>query len=189
MRVKDAKYSIYFGLKRLPWHPAYLAAMWILAGELRSLYSDWIGTDEVPLLETTMDLVREVVIAGESWSAVDQAEELADAWGTVLARYERSSASGGLLNVKATFEALAQEIARLSGHYDAGNWVTSAAADRWDDWDRPGPILVDPNEEADDSSPKAQTLASFVRVVRTVTTWTEPDWDPVRIRARIFGRS
>jgi hypothetical protein len=48
MRVKDAKYSIYFGLKRLPWPPAYLAAMWILCGELRSLYADWIGAEEVP---------------------------------------------------------------------------------------------------------------------------------------------
>jgi hypothetical protein len=131
MRVKDATYSIYFGLKRLPWHPAYLAAMWVLGGELRSLYADWIGAQEVPLVETTMDLVREVVIAGESWSAVDRAEELADAWRPVYVRYERSSASGGLLNVLATFEALAQEIARLSGHYDAGNWVTNAAKDRW----------------------------------------------------------
>lgn len=88
----------------------------------------------------------------------------------------------------APFEALAQEIARLSGHYDAGNWAPNAAADRWDDWDRPGPILVDPNEEADDSSPKAQTLASFARVVSTVTALTGPDWDPVRIRAQIFGQ-
>lgn len=80
MRVKDAKSSIYYGPKGLPWHPAYLAAMWVLCGELRSLYADWIGAEEVPLLETTMDLVREVVIAGESWSAVDRAEELADAW-------------------------------------------------------------------------------------------------------------
>jgi hypothetical protein len=119
MRVRDATYSIYFGLKRLPWHPAYLAAMWILGGELRALYADWIGAEEVPLLETTMDLVREVVIAGESWSAVDRAEELADAWGPVLARCEASFASGGLLNALGTFEALAQEIARLSGHYYA----------------------------------------------------------------------
>jgi hypothetical protein len=75
-------------------------------------------------------LVREVVIAGESWSAVDRAEELADAWRPVYVRHELSSASGGLLNVLATFGALAQVIARLSGHYDAGNWVTNAAADR-----------------------------------------------------------
>lgn len=189
MRVKDATYSIYYGQKRLPWHPAYLAAMWVLCGELRSLYAEWIGAEEVPLVEATMDLVREVVTAGESWSAVDRAEELADAWGPVYVRYERSSASGGLLNVLGTFEALAQEIARLSGHYDAGNWVTNAAADRWDDWDRPGPVLVDPDEEADDSSPKAHTLRSFRRVVSVVTTWTESDWDPVRIRAQIFGPS
>jgi hypothetical protein len=144
--------GVWGGLKVLPWHPSYLAAMWVLGGELRSLYADWIGADEVSLLETTMDLVREVIIAGESWSAIDRAEELADAWGPVLARHEASFAPGGLLNALATFEALAQEIARLSGHYDAGNWATNA------------------------------------RVVSTVTTMTGPDWDPVRIRAQIFGQ-
>ena len=187
MRVKDATFSVYFGLEALPWHPAYLAAMWILGGELRSLYADWIEPDEIPLVESTMALVREVVTDGESPPATSRAADLADAWRPTIVRRDKAGASGGLLNALATFEALAQEIGGLSGHYDAGNWAVNAAEVRWDDWDRPGPILVDWNEQADESSPKMQTLLLFGRVVSAVGALTGPDWDPAPIRAQILG--
>lgn len=53
----------------------------------------------------------------------------------ITAREDRPRADPGLLNALATFEALAQEIAGLSGHYDAANWVMNAAEYRWWDWD------------------------------------------------------
>lgn len=188
MRVKDAKYSIYSGLKALPWRPAYLGAMWILCGELQSLYAGWIAADEVPLMASTMDLTREVVVAGESPQATKRAADLADAWEPVLAVREDSDASGGLLNTLGAFAGLAEEIAGICGHYSAANWATNAAEDRWQDWDQPGPIVVNWDEEADDSSPMAQTLALFGRIVSEVTAIQRPEWDPVRIRAQIFDQ-
>jgi hypothetical protein len=187
MRVKDVKHSIYSGLKALPWRPAYLAAMWILCGELQSLYADWIAADEIPLMASTMDLTREVVIVGESPQAAKRAAGLADAWEPVLALREDSDASGGLLNTLGAFAGLAEEMAGTCGHYSAANWAANAAEDRWQDWDQRGPIVVDWDEEADDSSPVAQTLALFCRVVSEVTAMHGPEWDPLRIRAQILG--
>jgi hypothetical protein len=189
MRVYDAKYSIYSRLAVLPWRPSYLAAMWILCGELQSLYAAWIVDDEVPLMALTMDLVREVVIAGESPWAAGRASELAAAWERVIEE-RRDGAPGGLVNALETFEALAQEIAGLSGRHDAANWVANAAEMRWRDWDDdPGPILLNPDEQVDDSSPMAQTLARFGRVVSEVAARRGADWDPVPIRAQILGPS
>jgi hypothetical protein len=187
MRVYDAADSIYSGLAALPWRPSYLAAMWILCAELQSLYAAWITDDEVPLMAATMDLVREVVIAGESPQAAARASELSAAWEPVIEARE-DEAPGGPLNVLATFEALAQEIADPSGRYDAANWAANAAELRWRDWDDPGSIYLDPDEQADDSSPMAQTLALFGRVVSGVAALQGSEWDPVRIRGRIFGQ-
>lgn len=187
MRVYDAADSIFSGLAALPWRPSYLAAMWILCEELQSLYAAWIEDDQVPLMASTMDLVREVVIAGESPQATARASELAAAWEPVIEAREDET-PGGLLNVLATFEALAQEIANLSGRYDAANWAANAAEQRWRDWDDPGSIYLDPDEQADDCSPMAQTLALFDRVVSEVAALQGPEWDPVPIRTRIFGQ-
>jgi hypothetical protein len=187
MRVREAGSSIYRGLAALPWRPSYLAAMWILCGELKSLYAAWIEDNEVPLMASTMDLVREIVIAGESPQAVARAWELTAAWEPVIEARE-PGAPGGLLNVLGTFESLALEIADPTGRYDSANWVPNAVEDRWRDWEDPGPIYLDPLEEADDSSPVAQTFARFGRVISEVAAWQGPDWDPVRIRAQIFGQ-
>jgi hypothetical protein len=187
MRVYDAADSIFSGLAALPWRPSYLAAMWILCEELQSLYAAWIEDDEVLLMASTMDLVREVVIAGESPQATARASELAAAWEPVI-EARQDETPGGLLNVLATFEALAHEIANLSGRYDAANWAANAAEQRWRDWDDPGSIYLDPDEQADDCSPMAQTLALFGRVVSEVAALQGPEWDPVPIRTRIFGQ-
>jgi hypothetical protein len=39
--VGDAEHSAYQGLQSLPWR-VYLVAMWILCGELQTLYAPWI---------------------------------------------------------------------------------------------------------------------------------------------------
>ena len=70
----------------------------------------------------------------------------------------------------------------------ATEWVTNAATERWRTWDRPGPTVVEPDEEADASSPMAQTLALFGRVVCAVSSNQSAGWDPEEIRARILGQ-
>lgn len=196
MRVKDAEYSIRSGLRGLAWRP-YLAAMWILCGELQSLYADTLGDAERPLMASTMDLVRDVAIAGETTALAERAAELADAWNRLRDIREeevRLSALAGdtspsLIGVWFTFEALAQEIAGLSGRYDGAEWVAGATTDRWriEDPDQAGPIWMNPDETADDASPMARTLITFGRVIAGVAAARDNDWDPIELRAQVYG--
>jgi hypothetical protein len=186
--VKDVKYSVYEGLTALPWPNSYLTAMWIVCHELRPQYADWIHADEIPLMDSTMDLVRDVALTGELARVKKQAAKLASAWGRALKlRRAEPGLPGGVLNALAAFEGLAQEIAGISGRYDGANWATNAVADRWETWDEPGPIIVDFNEEIDDDSPMAQTMARFQRIVTQVSVAAGPGQDPAEIRARILG--
>jgi hypothetical protein len=184
----DATDSIYRGLRSLPRQP-YLVTMWILAGELRDLYAPW-GNDEVTsLMAATMDLVREAAISGESAGVASRGLALGHAWAPVIAAKDAERGAAALLNAWATFEGLAQEIGGLSGRYDGANWATLAVADRWRDWDEPGPIVMSRvrAEEVDPSSPMGQTLAWSRRLVREVACHTGPERDPARIRAAILG--
>jgi hypothetical protein len=138
----DAKDSIYRGLRSLPRQP-YLVAMWILGGELQALYAPWTDDEVTSLMASAMDLVREAAISGESNEVAWKGLELAHAWQPVIeAKDAVPGVPGALLNAWATFEGLAQEIGGLSGRYDGANWATLAAAERWRDWDEPGPIVM-----------------------------------------------
>lgn len=186
MRVWDAENSIYEGLRGLARRP-YLAAMWILCGELQTLYAGEFSDAERSLIPPTMDVVREVAAAGESAELPGQAAELAEAWGSV--RDEREpEASSGLMNVWATFEGLVQEIAGITPQYDGAEWLTNAVVEPWREVSHhgQGPILVDPNAEVADDSPTAHTLALFQHIVAEVARAQEGDWEPRRLRAKIF---
>ena len=187
MRVNDAENAIYEGLLRLDWRP-YLAAMWILCGELQTLYAAEFSDAERSLLSPTMDVVREVAAAGESAQLTRQATELAEAWRDV--RNEREpEASSGLMNVWATFEGLVQEIADITPRYDGAEWVTNAVTAPWWEADHHNhvPIWLDPNAEVADDSPTASTLALFQHIVVEVARAKEGDREPRRLRAQIFS--
>lgn len=181
MRISAGIFSLYDGLVALPWRPSYLAAMWILGGELQLLYESWIS-DEVPLMASTLDLVREVAIAGESPQAAARARELADSWDPVI-EAQNDEAPAGLVNVFSVFQDLALEIAEPVCRYDSANWVGNAAENRWRDRNDPGPL----DGQADDSSPMAQTFTLFRRIVSEVAAHKGPETDPVRIREQILG--
>jgi len=186
MRVNDIEDSIYEGLRGLAWRP-YLAAMWILCGELQTLYADELSNAERSLIPPTMDVVREVAATGESAELSRQAAELAEAWGAV--RDEREpEASSGLMNVWATFEGLVQEIAAITPRYHGAEWLTNAVVEPWREANHhnQGPILVDPNAEVADDSPTAHTLALFQHIVAEVAGAQAGDWEPRRLRAQIF---
>src|SRR5258708_17883089 len=129
MRVNDAESSTDQGLRGLAWRP-YLAAMWILCGELQTLYADEFGNAERSLIPPPMEVVREVAAARESAELTRQAAELAQAWGAVRNKREHE-ASSGLMNVWATFEGLVQEVAGISGRYDGAGWLTNAVIEPW----------------------------------------------------------
>jgi hypothetical protein len=142
--------------------------MWILCGELQTLYAGEFSQAERSL--------------------IGQAGRLAGAWGDV--RTDRGDeGSPGLWNAWATFEGLVQEIAGISGRYDGAEWVTNAVTQPW--WDAnhrgPGPIWIDPNAELADDGPTAKALVVFQHVVDEVTrAASEGDWEPRRLRAQIF---
>lgn len=185
----DAKFSIYRGLRSLPRQP-YLVAMWILCGELRILYAPWTDDEVMSLMTSTLDLVREAAISGESAAAASRGLELAGAWAPVIAaKGAEPGVYGGLMNAWAAFEGMAQEIGGLSGRYDGANWATMAVADRWRDWDEPGPIIMSQvnAEEVVQSSPMGQTFARFRRIVSGVARHAGPERDPAVIRATILG--
>jgi hypothetical protein len=186
MRVNDTENSIYEGLRGLAWRP-YLAAMWILCGQLQTLYADEFSDAERSLIPPTMDVAREVAAAGESAELTRQAAELAEAWDSV--RDEREpEASSGLMNVWATLEGLVQEIAGITPRYGGAEWLTNAVVEPWREASRhgQGPILVDPIAEVADDSPTARTLALFQSIVAEVARAQEGDWEPRRLRAQIF---
>jgi hypothetical protein len=186
----DAKWSVYQGLRSLPRRP-YLVTMWILCGELRTLYAPWTRDEEVlKLMASTMALVREAAISGESADVARCGLELARAWAPAIrAKDAKAGISGGLVNAWAAFEGLAQEIGGLSGRYAGASWAAMAAADRWRDWDEPGPILesLELAEEVDEFSPIGQRLARFEHIISAVSGHVSPEWDPARIRAAILG--
>ena len=186
MRLRDAEESIYAGLRGLAWRP-YLAAMWILCGELQTLYAAEFSDAERSLVPRTMDVVREVAATGESAELTSQAAELAQAWRDV--RNEREhGASSGLMNVWATFEGLVQEIAGMVPRYHGAEWVTNAVTAPW--WEanhhNHRPIWLDPNAEVVDDSPTASTLALFQHIVVEVARAKEGDREPRRLRTQIF---
>jgi hypothetical protein len=186
----DAEWSVYQGLRSLPRRP-YLVTMWILGGELRTLYAPWIRDEEIlALMTSTMDLVREAAIAGESADLARRALDLRRAWKPVIKAVDADrEVSGGQLNAVRIFAILAQEVAGLERRYAAADWVADAATERWRDHSEPGPILVSVElaEEVDESGPVGQTLARFERIISGVSGHVSPEWDPVRIRAAILG--
>jgi hypothetical protein len=98
--VGDAEDSVYQGLQSLPWRVC-LVAMRILCGELQTLYAPWIHEDDVPLTASTMDLIRDVVMVGESDVTARRGRELARARGRVIRARDSAAVSGGLLNAVA----------------------------------------------------------------------------------------
>ena len=200
MRVRDAEDAVYDGLRQLGWRP-YLAAMWILCDQLRSLYAEEYAGDEGTLMASTLDLVREVVLSGQSRGQCGGSGELAGraaaletAWTRLRDDHEDDTGvSTGLVYAWATFTGLVQEITGTAGpdrHDDAAEFVTQAVTER-----RPepgpgqgGPVWInDPGELADDASPVARTLALFERVVAEIPAATAAGWDPVHLRAQILG--
>jgi len=92
------------------------------------------------------------------------------------------------MNVWATFQGLAQEIADITPRYEGAEWVTNAVIEPWREANHhnEGPILLDPNAEVADDSPTAHTLTLFQHIVAEVGRAEEGDLEPQRLRARIF---
>jgi hypothetical protein len=164
MMVWEARNAVYEGLLALSWL-RYMRAMWILGGELVSLYAGQLTGSEQSLASATLDVVRDVDVAGHLMGHEEQdAAALAVRWGQVIAEGEQR-APGGLLNVWMTFEGMAAEIAGSSAQFYAADWVMAAAVRRWRDPNDLRRRRVNPGEETADDSPLAHTLTTFAQIV------------------------
>jgi hypothetical protein len=186
VRVWDTRNRIYQELRDMRWRD-YLAAMWILCGELESMYSAELDQPERTLMRATTDLVRATVLAESDERDIDQerAAKLEASWGRLLAKRE-AGASAGQLNLWMTFEGLAGEIAGDFRRYYAAERVMNAVTSRLR-----GPSArrfrkVDPDEVVEDDSPMGLALARFERVVCGVAQATGAGTDPVQLRAGIL---
>lgn len=192
MRVDDATTAIYDGLLALD-SRRYRCAMWIVCGGLRSVYEDRLSAAEDALMASTLDLVRNVVIHGEvAASTARGATDLSGRW-TAMTLKEEAHVMPGQWNTWAVFRDLASEIARTVPEYEAAGRVDLAATDRWRE-DLPGPLWEDPDEEIDELSPMARSLAFFMQVVAGVaelpdTRIRSVGWDPLQVREMIFDGS
>jgi len=185
MRVWDTENLIYDGLRALPWL-RYLSAMWILCGEIRSLFEDRLTSSEQVLISSTMDVVREVVTTGEVRAATGlAAAELVTEWQQLISE-RQNEVLPGQWNAWITFELLTAELAGTADRYEATERLTLAATERWRE-PYPGKArMIDKNEEIDDSSPMARTLATFGRVVTHINQAGQLPRDPATVRAQVI---
>lgn len=191
MRVQGVADLIYNGLCGLGWR-RYLCAMWLVCGELRSVYDDRWTDAERSLMASTLEVVRGAVMTGRVTEALSsRAEDLSRQWRVKTVAYQ-DEVLPGQWNTWVVFRDLAAEIAGTSKRYEAAERVDLAATDRWRET-RQGPVLQDdPDEEIDDVSPMGRVLTVLDRSVTGVAGMPESDlreagWDPANVRTRLFA--
>jgi hypothetical protein len=184
MKVWDVHMSIYDRLHELPRH-RYLCAMWILCGELRSLYAQSLASEEESLMSATLDLVRKTAIGEGVMADTARAADLVGMWRKLIDEQEEMIFPGQL-NTCMTFRNLTAEIAGLAEEYYASERLINAVVERWRE-PRNGRLRVNIEEEVDEASPMARTLDLFRSVVAAIAELPDNEWDPVKVRARILG--
>ena len=192
MRVGDVERSIYKGLCALDWR-RFLCAMWLVCGNLQSLYEDLQSDAERSLIDSTLGTIRAVVMAGEvSLADRQEAAGLYAKWKVTIAQQEDDVPSGQW-NMWMVFRNIAGEVAGAERLYESADRVNNAATFRWRDEEAEstgGLIVYDRDEVAEDSSPIAQTLEGLQRIVIGVSEISilimeDVNWDPVKVRLRI----
>lgn len=185
VRITDMEASIRGGLHAMEWR-RYMAAMWIISGELQSVYADELGDADSPLIMSTRELVRNVA-RGVLNDGDESARELAGAWLECCAHEDEVST--GLACLWGVFQYLVGEV---TGETDKnrGTWLFNVTRERWrtpEEKMRNEFRIYDPKEEIDDSSP----LAEFLKLLQTIVTSVmdySGDLDPVLMRATIPGK-
>lgn len=189
MRVDDVAMSIYKGLRALDLR-RYRCAMWLVCGNLRAVYEDLLSDAERTLMTSTLEMVRDVVMAGEvSVAGGQEAMDLYAKWWEVIDQGGDDVMSGHV-NTWMVFRDLAGEFSGEERLYESTERVGLAAMDRWRG--RIGPIIDDfPGQVVDDSTPMARTLNGLQGIVVGVTRVSDlmmqdMNWDPVEVRSQII---
>lgn len=184
IRVNDLTDSVYDGLRALS-SRRYLCAMWIVCETLREMYGDVMSALETSLLESTMTIVRGVVMAGVAEPhAAESAARVRGQWADIAAS-RKSEVTPGHWNAWIVFRDLADEIAGTGLRFEAAERIHIAATDRYRQAGV-GPIYIDPDEEVEESSPMARVLGYLDHAVSGISVLSERvlqevGWDPVRV--------
>lgn len=188
INVSDAADAVYAGLRDLT-RQRYFTAMWILGAQLRDLYAPEVGTARTALMTATLDVVRGVVLAGDTTEFSDRAAELDSEWDRVCDALEDDpSATAGQSYACGTFMGLAQEIAgTISPGDEACEFLTGAIIERRETRDDTPTWINDPDEQVNDDDAIGVTLALFQRIVAEVARLPENREDPSRVRDRLLG--
>ena len=194
VRTRDAENAIYDGLRALEWY-RYLAAMWIICGELRDLYADRLTESERSLLADSLAAVRIAVLDHQvSDSAASDATALNVAWEQLIPDQtvppdQLGALRPGHWNMRVVLADLVGEIAGTCRRYQATERIHHAAGMRFEEKPRPGgrPIRRRPDEQIDDASPRARMLSRIQAIVTGAAQLPGDDErDPARLRARLL---
>lgn len=161
-----AKMSVYDGLRALPWE-RYLVAMWLISREVRAPYESRLSDSERALMNSTLNTVRRFVEEGSEIPVVVSARDLAADWSGLLER-RGESVMPGQWNLWSTFMDLAAELGGGAARYSAAERVGLAATEIWREPYQGRARRINIDEEIDDASPMAQTLAKLNRVVNYI---------------------
>lgn len=163
----------------------YLAAMWIIFGELlRAGYSTELGEADSSLIESTRGLIRDVA-RGRAYYA-DDAHALCAAWDRQ--RAHEGEVSLGLSTVWLIAHCLAGEVDGEMSEYEATGWLGNAVTELWrtpEDKMRHEYPIYRPDEEIDDSSPQGKFLKLLQRISESVASYSG-DLDPAQMLEEIL---
>jgi hypothetical protein len=197
MMVRDTEAAIYDGLRALEWY-RYLSAMWIIGGELRDLYEDRLAEPERSLLADSLATVRAAVLEHEvTQSMASAASALNLRWEQIIPDQSVPPGQGerlspGHWNMRVVLADLTGEIAGTCRRYAAAERVHHAARMRFEEEPPPNGrrFRHRPDEEIDDSSPKAQMLRRIEAIVTGVARLGDNDErDPAQLRAHLLDQT
>jgi hypothetical protein len=186
VRISNMEASIRRGLRAMEWR-RYMAAMWIICGELQSAFADELGGADLLLIMSTRELVRNVA-RGVVNDGDEGASELAGAWLECCAHEDQ--VSKGLACFWAVCQYLVGEVTGEIGKNRGTAWLFNVVRDRWrtpEEKMRNAFPIYDPKEEIDDSSPLGKFLNLLQTIVASATDYSG-DLDPVLMRATILGK-
>jgi hypothetical protein len=177
--------SINRGLRAMEWQ-RYLSAMWIICGELQDGFSDELGKADSPLIVSTRELIREVVLGRANYAG--DASALYASWEQQCAHEDE--VSHGLATFWALCRDLVSEVIGDTGKHYASSWIGNAVRERWrtpEERIRVEFPVWDPAEEIDDASPLGKFIELLQRIVTSAALYSG-DLDPVLMREEILGK-
>src|SRR5215468_10313687 len=186
VKLLDLAVSIHDRLRQLP-YLTYLCAVYVMANEVRSAYLGLLSEEAKLLSAETLDVVRLGLQNGGGRVASDN--DLSRRW-QELNEDPAEDGPPGWFAAMFVFAALAGEVTAKEPRWSAADWVADAAK-KLPESDGPemvGLVQIDPDEEAEEGSPRVQMLRKFGQVIELVDERARLGLvcEPDEIRSAVF---